>query len=193
MRGWFVAFVALTLVLTGGCVETKKLKIVPPASASVSSEAKIPVTAALVLDQEFKNQTCKMNLIGGSRIFLLGEHLVRYAQDVSGQLFSHVLVFDSESAAAGSADVLLVPKLARSSFTGPVPFKALLRAEWAVKDRTGQQVVWIGSIDGQATVKPKAFGTAAAERRAWQGAYDDLSARTLQAFRESPEIARLGR
>ena len=179
------------LLLVCGCTETAKMKVAPTAfHVPASSPSQASRTAALVLDKSFTQHQCEMHLIGGTRVFPLGGPLTQYARDTAKQLFSQVREFDSEAAAVDQADLILVPHMARSSLTGPVPFKALLRTEWTVKDRAGQQTVWLTSVDGTSEVRP-GFGAAKkAERQAWQDAFDQLARKTVEAFQASPELAR---
>ena len=181
---------SLSLVIwigLGGCTTTeiRKVFITPTVLPAESTENKISVSAALVLDKPFKEYGTPVNLVGATAIYVLGDHLSRYAVDVSRYLFRHVVVYDSMEVAVNKADVILVPKVARSSMFLTKP-RVLLVVEWLVKDRTGQQTLWLTSIEAEAAeTKYSKLG------KACQRVFDDLSLKTLKAFDASPEIKRL--
>lgn len=183
---------ALLLACAVGCVETTKVKISHEPSAALSGTSRSPRTAALVITPELREHSCRIRLVGGSRIYPLGEHMVLYAREVAAALFAQVNEFASEADAAGKGDVILIPRMVKSSISGPVPMETLLRAEWTIKDRNGQETLWVANAEGTGSVKPKILGVGTAERKSWQQAYDQLMAGTAEVLNEAlaPGIAR---
>ena len=131
-----LSFVIL-LCITVGCVETRTVKFQPAALPATPVEQKVPLSAALVLDRDFKDYGIKAQLVGGSAIYPIGSQLTSYAGDVSRNVFQQVAVFDSPEAAIGKADVILIPQAVRSSTHLGNPITVLVAVEWLVKDRRG--------------------------------------------------------
>lgn len=184
--------VVLLLCLTAGCgTELRRVKFQPTPVATISAAQKLPLSAALVLDKDFKTYGILVKLVGGDASYQIGDQLASYAKDVAANVFRQVTVVDSESAAANSADVILIPKAVRSEYYNAEPLKVLIVVEWTVKDRAAQQTLWLTSIETESTEHLTLFGFDGHERAAFSRAFDNLSQKTLKAFNESPEIKRL--
>jgi hypothetical protein len=184
--------VVLLLCLTAGCgTERRQVKFQPSAVGTISAEKKLPLSAALVLDKDFKTYGILVKLVGGSASYQIGDQLSTYAQDVSRNLFKQVTVVDTPAGAAGQADVVLIPRAVRSEYYNANPLRVLIVVEWTVNDRAGQQMLWLTSIETETTEGLTLFSHSKHERIAFQRAFDDLSQKTLKAFNESPEIIRL--
>ena len=190
---------ALIACVLAGCTmtEKRKVKINPSPVPGVATESKLPLSAVLVLDKELKNYGIKHELISGvfwasaNASYQVGGHLARYAEDVSRTLFKQVTVVESLDAAPNKADVILIPKAARSDTHIGNPIYVMLCVEWLVKDRAGQQTLWLTSVESQTSEKPVAFAYKKHQNAAYQRVFDDLALKTVKAFQESPEIKRL--
>jgi hypothetical protein len=191
----------VSLVLLFGCffvgcstVDRRKVALNPYTIPSTPMEKKFPISAALVLDNEFKTYVVKHELIGafpGQTVtaeFMVGPHLERYARDVATDIFQQISVFNSVEEAATKCDVILVPKAARSSTNITIPVQVMLVIEWQVKNPSAQNLIWLTSVESQVSVRPTAFGADKARRKAYTSVFYDLSIKTIEAFRKSPEI-----
>jgi hypothetical protein len=196
-----VTICMVSLVLLLGCfvtgcsmVETRKVDVDPYSLPATPVEKKLPISAALVLDNEFKTYAIKHELISivpgtsETAAYQIGPHLERYAKDVATDVFQHTSVFNSVDEAASKCDVILEPKAVRSSTNITTPIQVMLVIEWQVKDRSGQNLIWLTSIESQASVKPAAFGHGKAQRETYTRIFYDLSLKTIEAFRKSPEV-----
>lgn len=191
---------SLNLVLIAcafaGCTmtEKRKVKINPSTPSAIPAESKLPLSAVLVLDKELKNYGIKHELASGmwwvsaNASYQVGGHLARYAEDVARSLFKQVTIVESLDAAVNKADVILIPKAARSDTNIGNPIYVMLCMEWLVKDRAGQQTLWLTNVESQTTEKPVAFAYKKHQNAAYQRVFDDLALKTLKAFQESPEI-----
>lgn len=103
-------------------------------------------------------------------------------------ILHEVSVFASPAAATGQADVLLVPKVARSTLVLPHPIDVGLVVEWMAQDRSGEQVLWLTTLESSAQSK-KAGGRGV--NAACQQCFDQLTRMTLEAFMDSAELRRI--
>ena len=110
---------------------------------------------------------------------------------MSRNAFRDVTIHYSEAEAVDKGDVILLPRVARSAFFMGKPTKVMLVMEWTFKDKSGQRIVWLESIESEASETPTTFSYLKYERAAFQRCFDELSQRTLKRFRESPELQRL--
>jgi hypothetical protein len=180
----------LTLALTG-CTETRKVKFIPSALPARAGTAHLPATGALVLDDAFKKYNGETKLIGGKAKIPLGEYLCDYATNVVRSTFKQVNVVSSLPAAANSADAILIPKVVRSDFS-IFSTTSIIAVEWTVKDRAGQNLIWLNTFEGQGT-EPGGSGFTYKKHNRLRArkVFDDLTLKTLEGFNESPEIKRL--
>lgn len=193
-----ILILGLVTALACGCqtVENRKVTITPSPVPAMSAEKRIPLSAALVLDAEFKNYVVKHELAGllmesATAHYGVGRYLCGYADDVSKALFKQVTVYDSVEAARNKTDVVLIPKVARSSMSLPSPILVELVAEWTVKERAGERILWLTTTESSVTKKPTMAGMTKSVNATFQQCFDELSLKTLKAFQDSPEIKRL--
>jgi hypothetical protein len=185
----------LALFLVAGCTttENRKVKIAPSPVPRVTEDQRLPLAVALVLDDAFTTHALRHELQGFwwqsvSAAYGIGPYLERYANDVTRSAFQQVSVFASPAAATGQADVLLVPKVARSTLVLPHPIDVGLVVEWMALDRTGEQVLWLTTLESSARSK-KAGGRGV--NAASQQCFDQLTRMTLEAFTDSAELRRI--
>jgi len=184
-------FCLLFVTITGCGVEVRKVKIDPTVLPVTAQADKVPMSAALIIDPQLKDYGIMAPLYGGTAKYEIGKYLARYTEDVSRNLFNQVTMYDSLETATNKADVILIPKAVRSSTFITTPIKVFVCMEWSVKDRTGRQMLWLTSIESEASEKPGAFSYSKQQHAVYQRVLDELCFKTLKAFRESPEISRL--
>ena len=190
---WGLAFLSGLLLWLGAGCGTRAVSVSPTVLPEPRPENKIPLVVGLVMDKSFRDYGLSVDQVGGPATYPVGAYLSSYAERVSRNLFKKVTVYDSVGAAVApdKSDVILVPKAVRSGYFDERPLKVLLCVEWTVLDRTGKQTLWLTTIESEATEYPDLFSHVQQESAAFQQVFDELCARTLKAFRESPETKRL--
>lgn len=178
----------LALVVGPGCAETRAVKATPKPLEIAAAEPKHDAHVALVLEPELKVHAVKMQLIGGEAIHPIGEQLAAHATDVTRNVFRDVQVYDSVAAASGKADLVVLVKATKSSLFAPNPIKVLIAEEWTIKDRSGQQTLWLTTIEAEANDKPALAAVGKRVNRAFQTAFDQLSAKAYATLRDSTEL-----
>jgi len=184
--GWSLLIMTLT-----GCVERKDVKIHPTVLPATPLDHKFPLSAAVVVDRELKEYGIQHQMLDGTGIFEMGEHLSLYATNISRDLFREVTVYDSLEAAANKADVILIPKAIRSSVYLANPVRVMICVEWTVKNRSGQKVLLLASIESEGNKPNQFFDFRPKMWEAFQQMMDELCFKTLKAFRESPEMIQM--
>jgi len=192
----FVILLSLSIVLCvgSGCstTETRKVNVKPYATGAARLENRFHLAAALVMDKEFKNYHSRNSFYSvGTMTFIypFGEVLSQYAKNVSEGMFNQVAMCDSLEGAVNRADVILIPKVVRSNVAIADDYRTQIEVEWLVKDRAGRNSLWLTTIEAKAAAS--GFNGYAREKASLQGAFDELSVKTLKAFQESPELKRI--
>jgi hypothetical protein len=109
--------------------------------------------------------------------------------------FQQVDVFstEQEAAAKSTADLVLIPtpvKVDQSmGVTAWSKNNFTLVLKWTARERTSQNIVWLKTIDAEATEKEgNAFTGAKHNRILMQKLFDDLSLKTYDAIKNAPEL-----
>jgi hypothetical protein len=122
----------------------------------------------------------------GRNVFPIGGSLSHYAEDVTRTSFASVAVFDTEEAAAGKADVILIPRVERSSVYPTNPSRVTMLITWKALDRNGERPLWVATIEGEGMDRETSMTGVA--RQAFEATFDDLAQGTVDAFEASPEL-----
>lgn len=181
---------SLVLLVLTGCAETRRVEFTPSTLLAQSGSTRVPVKAALVLDDDFKNYNAESKLYGGRALYPLGEYLLDYATIVAKNTFEQINVVSSLPAATNTADVILIPRVIRSDFS-IFSTTSIISVEWTVKDRTGQNLIWLNTFEGQGTEERGNFNYNKHNMIRARKVFDDLTIKTLKGLNESPEIKRL--
>jgi hypothetical protein len=185
---------AALLCVTPGCTHTMKVKVKPTALAACDKSS---ARVALVLDKDLTEYKYTRHTMGDSFVSPLGQPLQDYARNVTQHVFTEVSVHPTSAEAAGTADAILIPKVAKFDESyglwAASKHQVVLIVEWSLKDRDNQKDLWLESIDARAEGKMGGiFNYKGKYLKVMQKLFDDLSAKTQKAFLESPEIKRLG-
>lgn len=200
MKGTLTTAVAvMILALASGCsvIEKRAVEINPIALQDVPDDRKLPLSALLVIDDDFKNHAIKHELasivpgVSETAAYQVGPHLERYAQDAVATVFRTSRRVDSLEAARGIGDLILVPKVTRSSTNITHPIQVMIIVEWQVKSSSGRDLIWLTSVESQTSVPNELFGSAKVRRQAYTNVLSDLYTKTVEALRTAPEITTL--
>lgn len=188
-----LAFAAL-LCVTPGCTHTMKVNVKPAALAACD---KCPARVALVLDKDLAEYKYTRHAMGDSYVSHLGQPIQDYAKNVTQHVFREVSVHATAAEAAGKADAILIPKVAKFDESyglwAASKHQVVLVIEWSLKDRDNQKDLWLDSIDARGEGSMGGiFNYQGKHLAVMQNLFDDLSAKTQKALLESPEIRRLG-
>lgn len=191
---WLLSSTLAASLLVGGCTHTRELNVKTPTFTLTTGQAKTPIHAALVLDPDLTAYKPSISLIGGDKLeYPLGASLKEYSEGAARAVFEQVTVYSSSADAAGKADAILIPKVARFNTTLNVGASSkrqlLLRLQWRMMDAKNHAVLWLETVDGIA--EQKTGMTKGRERKMFQAAFDNLSLNTITAFRQSPAIEKL--
>jgi hypothetical protein len=187
---------AAALLGAAGCTHTAKINVTPTHLPSVAGQPKSPVHAALVLDPEFSDFQYHFKLMGDTFVFPMGPSLNLYARNVVEHVFGQVTVHASPEAAANSADAILIPRALKADSSMGIwawdDRSQSLIVEWTLKDAENQNVLWVKPIEGKGIETGGNLFTAKShEKKLFQKLFDDLSLKTFEALKSSPEIMRL--
>jgi hypothetical protein len=150
----------------------------------------LPHHPVLVLDKELTDYQFKAGYV-----YPLGVAFQDYAHNVTGKCFNHVDEAASmdQAFADSSADMVLVPRVVKMDRSlGMYAWhnqNVTLVMEWVAKDRASQKTVWLKTITANASEPIGTIGTDANHRRIlMQKLFDDLNAKTFEAFQHAPEL-----
>lgn len=178
------AVLALGLaVILSGCTHTTKVRVASTARIASPASTKIPVHVGLMLRGPYTSYTHSMSRMGDSFVTPLGPALRQEAVSLCEQTFQQVTVSTNGVVPAGVTWVL-TPDVHRCACAWSVSKEIMftMLVEWTLRDASNEKVLWVATVDGQATDR---------EKKVFQKLFDDLAAKSYAAFRESPEIKRL--
>lgn len=175
--------VLAALALTTGCTHTTKIRVQPGARLQQPAAGKIPMHVCLVLDPAFSDYEYRFENMGDTWVYPLGATAHEQAISLCQQTFREVTVSKDGTIPPG-VDAVLDPEVHRTGYAVGTNgrFMFTLRVEWVLRDRLNQNVLWLTTVDGQATEKRK---------KVFQVLFDDLANDSHRAFVDSPEIRRL--
>lgn len=182
----------LLLFLVTGCTHLVKIKVQP---ATLPVVSKLPVHAALVMDGGLTNFVYDYHLQGDIFRYQFGPPLRDYARHLTGASFAQVDEVSSKAAALAdtSADIVLIPRGVKADqgvgvwAWDKVNFTMVI--EWTAIDRTSQNTIWLKTITADASEAEGNAFTATHDRNVlMQKLFNDLSAKTLDAFQKAPEL-----
>jgi hypothetical protein len=174
------------LVFLSACTIVRKVNVHP---TNLAAAGKIPARIALVLDPSLA--TYKYHRSPYPDIWPLGPALTNYANHVTRHCFSQVTSCSKEAEVTdAAADIALHAKLHTMDIGVPATsfgeWTVTLVMQWTATDSASRATVWMKSVTGSYK------GTLRGEqgRRFLQITFDDLSMKTAEAFRNSPELKR---
>lgn len=185
-----VSCLALATLLSA-CTHMEKVSTKPSA---ISAGTKIPGRAGLVIDDNLLKYQFEFKMMGDKWVFPFGQSLKDYAKNVSDNCFSSVTVYSSDKAAAGQgANLILHPKpLKAEQAMGVMAWsdrKFTLQVEWTAKDGLNDRTVWLQTITAEGVNKSgNAFTYKKRQDELFQFLFDDLTTKTVNAIRNSPEL-----
>ncbi|MBI3879838.1 MAG: hypothetical protein HY301_07205 [Verrucomicrobia bacterium] len=187
----------LIVICSTGCTEVHTMPVKAMVFAQGAGEHKIPLNVILLLDKKWLNYTYSYQWGAGRHEYPLGKVLENYAKSVTQQTFQSVTREVDATATDGKAVVTLEPRIAKADevFAGLSAWakrKVVFQVEWTMRDANSKKIVWLATIDGQAEYP---IGTLLSmnsnERKLYQMLFDDLSLKTVKAFKDAPEIRSL--
>ena len=150
------------------------------------SVEKINLKVGLHLTEEFRQAKWERHRMGDTFRILLGETLSQNAEVVARELFSEVVVADSNHALLGTGvggiltpKVIFVDRTWASTIVGLSVFTIML--EWKLEDLQGN-IIWIDSIRGEGIKEQRD------EEEQIRATIDDLFHNSFSAISSSPEI-----
>jgi hypothetical protein len=178
------------LGLAAGCVHERNIAIAP---TQLTSCQKAPVKVALVMGTNFTRRLIQKDLVTDHSVTPIGRALVDYARNVTGSVFSNVVVLDTPDAATGTVDAILIPRVVKVDETygmwADSKRSLLIEVEWTMKDGNNQGTLWSTSLSGQAEdVMGSAFTTSSRNAKVLRATFDDLSQKTQKALLESARL-----
>lgn len=188
--------VLLVATMVSGCsrIETRDVEINPITLQQVPDVEKLPLTVQLVIDEQYKNYAIKHELVSlvpgvsETAAYQVGPHLERYAMDAAATVFRSVHRVDSAAAARGGGDLILVPRVVRSSTNITHPIQVMMVVEWLATAPQGSDVLWLTTVESQTSVPNELFGSGKVRRQAYTNVLSDLYGKTVEALRTAPEI-----
>jgi hypothetical protein len=178
--------------LCSGCAHMVPISVQPTALAAGD---KLPLTAALVMNKDLLDYKYEFHMMGDTWVYRFGEPLQDYARRLAGASFQRVEETSStESAfAIPSADIVLVPRPVKADESTGLMAKSkvnlTLVIEWTAKDRATQNTVWLKTITANASeVQGSVFSGHKHQGILMQKLFDDLSAKTREAFQSASEL-----
>ena len=178
--------------LGAGCTHMVPISVHPTALAAGD---KLPLTAALVINKDLLDYKYEFHMMGDTWLYPFGEPLQDYARRVAGASFQRVEETSSteKAFAMPSTDIVLVPRPVKADeSTGLMAQSKVnltLVIEWTAKDRASQNTVWLKTITANASeVQGNVFSGHKHQGILMQKLFDDLCAKTHEAFQSAPEL-----
>ena len=168
-----------------------------PTAAKQSAEGKYPLEAILVLtSSQCSEESKKGNWVIGKEKYRMGELLCPAAESAVQQLFekyTRVEAVPEKGSATGK--VILTPRLVDLETTRTATAfgkrKMVLLVEWTAADESGK-VFWAQTVQADTQEKSGNMFTAGKHRRKMlESVQKDLSLKSVQAMRTSPELQKL--
>lgn len=168
-----------------------------PAPAKHSTEGKYSLEAVLVLTPgQCSEESKKGNWVSGKEKYRMGELLCPAAESAVQQAFekyTRVEALPAKGTTPGK--VILTPKFTDLEATKTVKAsskrKMVLLVEWTAMDESGK-VFWVQTVEGSAEEKSgNAFTAGSHRRKMIESVKQDLTDKSVQAMRQSPEFQKL--
>jgi hypothetical protein len=168
-----------------------------PAPAKQPVEGKYPLEAILVLTPaQCSEESKKGNWVIGKEKYRMGELLCPAAESAVQQVFEKYTRVESlPEKGSASGKVIITPRFVDLENTRTVTAfgkrKMVLLVEWTATDEAGK-VFWVQTVEGNAKEKTGNLFTAGGHRRKMlESIKKDLTDKSVQAMRLSPEFQKL--
>lgn len=178
-------FILLTANGLIGCAGGVLNVVVSP--ASYDPVEKINLKTMLYLDEDYQNAKWETEPMGWEpNVIMLGENFTNNTKNLANNVFSSVVVVNSESEISkGKGDVILKPKVKSSKQNRPLwkwhDSTLTVIVEWTLKDTEGN-LIWIDTIKGEGVAKLMQ------DEERLQDLIYDLFEKSYKSMSSSPEI-----
>jgi hypothetical protein len=178
-----------TLMLLCGCT---KQTMRPKSVAGLTGAGPVPLVVELRLSEEYRQADWGKGLLAGMPRSHFGKHLVLNTEDCARAAFATVVVPGaSPSAAQGSANAVLIPRLTEANVVIPgggySKVVTTMSLEWSLQDPSGK-LIWVDTFKSESRgPAPPAKGRDQFERR-FDAMFRDVFSASYRAMTSSPEI-----
>jgi len=178
------------------CTHTVSIDYTPTSPGPHAETAQLPLDVALVISEEVSGYQYTKKAMGDTTNYVFGPPLVTYARDVTSKTFRSVKEFQSTTASRNQASAILIVRPRKADQTSASwafgEARMSLIVEWTMMDASNQNLLWLHTIEGQAAERAGNMYTYKTHAKVlFQKLFDDLTNKTIDSFRESPELRKL--